>query len=57
MQYYFIKDIDGNDLLDTEGIKLVKDSIVYCIPGSEDNPDYLIYLEWKAEGNTAQTEV
>jgi len=56
MQYYFLKDIEGNDLSDTEGIKLIKDSIIYCIPGTEENKDYVIYLAWKAEGNTAQTE-
>ena len=56
MQYYFLKDMDGNDLPDTEGVKLVTTSTVSCIPGTEENKDYVIYLAWKAEGNTAQTE-
>jgi len=56
MEYYFIKDMEGNNLPDTEGIKLIDNSITIHIPGDNRNKEYSEYLEWKAEGNTAQTE-
>jgi len=56
MQYYLLKDVYGNDLLDTEGVKLVDGDIIIFVPGDDKNRDYQTYLEWKAEGNTAQTE-
>lgn len=30
------------------------DGSIHCIPFSEGNTDYQKYLEWVAEGNTAQ---
>jgi hypothetical protein len=36
------------------GVKTIKNSLVYSIPINSDNTDYQEYLEWVAEGNTAE---
>ena len=36
------------------GVKTIKNSLIYSIPVSSDNTDYQEYLEWVAEGNTAE---
>ena len=35
-------------------VKTIKNSTVLCIPFDEANTDYQEYLEWVAEGNTAE---
>ena len=34
--------------------RILDDGTVSCIPMDEDNTDYQEYLEWVAEGNTAE---
>ena len=42
--------IDGTD----DSVSLSKDGKIYSIPFDEANTDYQEYLEWVAEGNTAE---
>tara|TARA_A100000172_G_C3001797_1_gene96546 strand:+ start:626 stop:808 length:183 start_codon:yes stop_codon:yes gene_type:complete len=49
--YKFIKHpISG----DNGGILLYKDGKTYSIPLNDENTDYQAYLDWVAEGNTAE---
>jgi len=49
--YKFYKDsLSSNNV----GILLSKDGKTYSIPLAEANTDYQEYLEWVAEGNTAE---
>lgn len=60
MQYYLLKDEDGNDLLDTDGLKQVDaDGVITFVPADSANRHYSAYLKWKAEdpeNNVAQSE-
>jgi hypothetical protein len=51
MIYKKTKDVNGN-LSDV--IKKTVDGATVCIPPDEANTDYQEYLEWVAEGNTAE---
>ena len=42
--------IDGSD----DSVSLSKDGKIYSIPFDPANTDYQEYLEWVAEGNTAE---
>ena len=37
-----------------DGVKKQNGNTVICIPINEENTDYQEYLEWVAEGNTAE---
>jgi len=39
---------------DINGVYTIKDDKTYSIPLDEENTDYQEYLEWVAEGNTAE---
>ena len=48
--YKLFKNIDG----DVSSILTERNGLVIAIPISEDNKDYRKYLDWVAEGNTAE---
>ena len=51
ISYKFVKDIFTNQHC---GVLHTKDGITSQIPLDEANTDYQKYLEWVAEGNTAE---
>ena len=53
MTYKLVKDMTGtvNQVRYTDSTNVVK-----IIPFKEGNTDYQAYLDWVAEGNTAETE-
>jgi len=54
---YFTKDENGADLPDTDGVKMVmSDGTIWSVPGDTRNRHYQMYLAWKAEPNTTQSE-
>ena len=53
MTYKLIKNPFTNQV-DSVQLTNSKTNIVLCIPFDEENTDYQEYLEWVAEGNTAE---
>ena len=48
-------DMDGNTIAPITAITRIEDDgTITCIPKCEGNTDYQQYLEWVAEGNTAE---
>ena len=45
---------DGSDYKINAIQRILDDGTISCIPFDEKNTDYIEYLEWVAEGNTAE---
>ncbi len=52
--YKLYKNSDGEVKFVTKNYDLSEGNIVIDIPFDEENTDYQEYLEWVAEGNTAE---
>ena len=49
--YKFLKNPEKDDII---GVLLQRNSMSISIPINEENTDYQEYLEWVADGNTAE---
>ena len=58
MQFYYMKDLNEEDLPDTAGVKLVEESgNILFVPCDEKNSHWKIYQEWLLdEENEIQSE-
>jgi len=53
---YFLKDENGSDLPDTDGVKLIIDGVEWRVPNDPTNYMWVHYQAWLAEPNTTITE-